>query len=219
MSDTSTSDEPQDPRIPKKDHSRLIHVYVGKERQHFTLQARPLREVSELVEKTLTTEDAEVATHIIVLDDEDPAAFEMFIHWLYTSKLPVAVKGEPDHDEREYLELAKAWVLGQRLQCPKFQNAAMDALVARRDEDFNLVNVHPLSKTVEYIYSRTKKDSSLRHFIYDIYTQLGYDNRLNLWGNPARVPLELILEVADTFYDWMPTDFDDKYTCAKKFYV
>jgi hypothetical protein len=177
------------------------------------------REVSELVEITLTTENGKVATHTIVLEDEDPEAFEMFIHWLYTSKLPVVVKGEPDDEEREYLELAKAWVLGERLKCPKFQNAAMDAVVARRDEDYNKVYVHPLSKMVEYIYSRTKKDSSLRTFIYDIYTQVGYDNRLNLWCNPARIPLELILEVADTFYDWVPSDFSDKHTSAKDLYV
>ncbi|KAJ0412944.1 hypothetical protein BJY00DRAFT_320295 [Aspergillus carlsbadensis] len=219
MADPFTLEDPHNPRVPKKGHYNLVHVYVGQQQHHFILQERPLREVSGLVAKALTAGNNEIMNHTVSLVDEDPASFEMFVHWLYFRKLPVVVENEAKDAEREYLELAKAWGLGKKLQCPKFQNDVLDALVARRNEDYDAVNIHPLSETVEYVYSHTTKLSMLRNFVADMYLQEGFDNRVCLWEDPRRIPLPLLLAITDTLFDARDVDYDWRYTDAWNFHV
>ncbi|KAL3495071.1 hypothetical protein BJX62DRAFT_233719 [Aspergillus germanicus] len=193
-----TNSEPAGHRTSMEDLQGRMHFVVGEEEESYSIPGRLLCDISGLYRRT---KSELISASCVFLEEQDPHAFDIFTHWLYTSKLPVVAKREAKDDEREYLELAKAWVLGEKLECKKFQNDVMDALVARRNEDYDELNIHPLSKTVGYIYSHTTERSKLRNFVVDMYLQKGYDNRVELWEDQSRIPLPLLIEIAEILFD------------------
>jgi hypothetical protein len=67
----------------------------------------------------------------IDLPDDDPAAFSLYMSWLYTRKLPVLTSSTdtPGDVDESYHTLAYAYVLGERLLDTGFKNAIVDAYV------------------------------------------------------------------------------------------
>jgi hypothetical protein len=151
-------------------------------------------------------------------DNHDSPTFKLFVHWLYSGKLAVKSKDKEDDEEREYLDLAKAWVLGNYLKCAKFQNVVMDALSVRRAQDYLEHRGHPLIKTVEYVYSHTEEHSELRSLMISIYTLDDSINRISRWKDKSRIPHAFLVPLANDLTEFMYNP-NDELPEAELFYV
>lgn len=66
----------------------------------------------------------------IELKDDKPDTFEIYQHWLYCGTVPTKDNSrEKDKDETVYLQLAEAYVLGDKLRDGNFKDVIIDAIL------------------------------------------------------------------------------------------
>jgi hypothetical protein len=63
------------------------------------------------------------------LPNDDPYAFELYLYFLYRGRLPAKPNRSEPAAESEELQLAKAYVLGDRLQDGDFQDFIIDVMI------------------------------------------------------------------------------------------
>ena len=97
-----------------------IELLVGDEDnpQTWSLPKPLLTHVSPFFAAALDGPFSESESHKMSLPEDDPAAFELFVQWLYI--------GETGKDSPDYVFThVRAWTLGDKLGCPVFQDRAM----------------------------------------------------------------------------------------------
>ena len=100
--------------------SDAIEVLVGEGdgSQTWSLPKKLLTHVSPFFAAALDGAFSESNSHKMLLPEDDPAAFELFVQWLYI--------GETGKDSTDHiLTHVRAWTLGDKLGCPVFQDRAM----------------------------------------------------------------------------------------------
>jgi hypothetical protein len=198
---------------------RTLVFVPGDNKAIYSIEEAHLRAVSKFFEPSQNRLLPGPEKHwIYIPHDHDSPTFKLFVHWLYSGKLAVESKDKEDDEEREYLELAKAWVLGKYLKCAKFQNVVMDALSARRAQDYVERLGHPLVKTVEYVYIHTEEHSELRDLMINIYTLDDSINRISRWKDKSRIPHAFLVLLADELTECMYNP-NDELPEAEIFYV
>lgn len=94
------------------------------------------------------------------LIEDSPEAFKLFVQWLYTGDLA------PNDLAPGTKGLARiaclAWALGDKLQCPVFQDRAMLQLIAYHQDQWLT------GKTMRLIYHVSPPGSKLRSFAVDV---------------------------------------------------
>lgn len=70
------------------------------------------------------------------LPEDDPNIFALYSHWLYVGQIPVIVqsgtKEEIANDNyKEYYDLVKAYVLGDKLLDDRFRNSTIQAIIKK----------------------------------------------------------------------------------------
>jgi hypothetical protein len=143
---------------------------------------------------------AEGKTQRVELEDAPPAAFNMFVNWLYTQDI---VDGELDlPDSNNLIDL---WILADRFIVPRLQNQAMELIL-----DKKMRAGHISVKTHIRAYENTARGSKLRSILVD--------RRLNsmlVSTRPAHQcqwpPVEMLEEMLATCITRMPktTEFLD----------
>ena len=90
----------------------------------------------------------------MVLPEDDPAAFELFVQWLYI--------GETGKDSVDHISThVRAWTLGDKLGCPVFQDRAMLKL-HRFHAGENARIIEP--ETLQLAYEGSAASSKLRRW-------------------------------------------------------
>lgn len=113
--------------------------------------------VSTFFRAALKDEFEDVKDKRVMLKEENPSAFKLFVLWLYKGCL---------FDEMYASELheftVQAWILGDKLGAPAFQNCLIQELLANGYEMFYD------AKVVRYIFDNTTKRSPLRKLTVDL---------------------------------------------------
>lgn len=118
-----------------------------------------LTHVSPFFNAALNQPWAEATTESVELKEDHPTAFRLFIHWLYTWVVSTSSESpEPFLENLDVTISLHAWVLGDKLGCPRFQDFAMGHLWARRLWRKDIPDV------VGYAYANTSADSKLRQW-------------------------------------------------------
>jgi hypothetical protein len=87
------------------DHSSLkanFATVVGEEGVSFTLHERLLRHYSSFFHAALTGMSKEAEEKHVVLVEEDPLIFELFIYWLYYQRIPDDETKDGTNDSEEF---------------------------------------------------------------------------------------------------------------------
>ncbi|KAJ4382332.1 hypothetical protein N0V86_002666 [Didymella sp. IMI 355093] len=95
----------------------------------------------------------------------EPTGFATYVHWMYYGAY------DPQHGSRAAYETDSidAWVLGDRLKVPIFQNLAMSHIYSRY---VGSDNHRPLTTSmVQYVCAKTTTNSLLRLLYLDVLTQ------------------------------------------------
>lgn len=104
---------------------RAVDVLVGEEKEIFSVHEKLIRASSPFFDKAMSGAWLESPQHTIQLPEDEPEIFGIYVHWLYYDTLPVSCN-EPSS---EYLNLMKAYTLGDKLLDTKFQDTVIDAIV------------------------------------------------------------------------------------------
>jgi hypothetical protein len=117
----------------------------------------------------------------IELPDDDPAAFSIYMTWLYSGKLPILPSTAPpslndslDPDAAEgHHTLAYAYVLGERLMDASFKNAICDAYVLYARGSPPAKRMYPSNEDIRILYEGTSETAPVRQLLVDIWTCRG----------------------------------------------
>lgn len=132
--------------------SRTVTVAVGEEKQYFVLHQYNLQQESQYFRTALSGAWQETCE----LREESPAIFTLFADWLYCKKLVFTTEFDTDDF------LVQAYLLGNRLGAPNFNNAIIDALHAR----WNVFKWNEPS-LITTVFEETTYSSKLRKLIAD----------------------------------------------------
>ena len=121
---------------------------MGTETQKtWSLPKKLLIHVSPFFNAALNGSWVEATSNSISLPEDNPAAFENFVQWIYIGKM------SPGSHVPTYIE---AWTLGDKLGCPAFQDCAILQLLYLHQDAY----VEP--KTVQLAYEGSMACSRLR---------------------------------------------------------
>lgn len=115
----------------------------------------------------------------VTLSEDEPLAFELFVQWLYLGHFK---SQDEDPHSTTSMRLIKAWILGDRLDCPMFQDHVMLHLIERQNSQY-------LDRAViNYVYndSTTIPGSKLRRWL--VHTVLHETSRDQYVVPPEQLP-------------------------------
>ncbi|KAF2177423.1 hypothetical protein K469DRAFT_677454 [Zopfia rhizophila CBS 207.26] len=156
---------------------KMIEVVVGSEedKESFHVHEALICDRSEFFRNAMKPEWASTrpAPRVIELPDDDMAAFDLYVQWLYSKKLPIIPdeKGSSPYDE--YQTLAHAYVLGEELMDIDFKNAVMDSYVLYARGSSQTKRYYPTNEDIRILYEGTRESSPIRQFLVDIWTYRG----------------------------------------------
>src|SRR5204862_7738693 len=129
---------------------------------------------SDFFKKAMSNNWREAMERAVKLEDDDPDIFRLYLHWLYRGTLPCR-REEPGHPGNiEYIQLAKAYVLGDKLQDGRFQDTTVDAIIKKASSPArDGLQWLPVGSAVRCIYDRTLPTSEARRLLVDIYVSHG----------------------------------------------
>ncbi|KAF2661610.1 hypothetical protein K491DRAFT_687382 [Lophiostoma macrostomum CBS 122681] len=147
----------------------------------------------------------------IELPEDDPAAFSLYMTWLYSGKLPIlptsassststststtipALTDSLDPDAAEgHHTLAYAYILGERLLDASFKNAISDAYVLYARGSPPARRMYPSNEDIRIIYEGTSESAPIRKLLVDIWTCRGKHEWIE--ADPD-LPREFLVEV------------------------
>jgi len=169
--------------------SQVVTVLVGADRTKFVIHKDLLTSKSEFFRAALTGDWEESKSQKVHLPEDDPAAFEMFAHWLYFTEVDFEV------NDRAFTTLSEAWFLGDKLQAIAFKIAVINEFVPTMYKTERLTTL----QNIKDIYSRTLPNSPLRRLIVDIHI---WEGELGIFGSmlgSGELDCEFAVEVADRF--------------------
>jgi hypothetical protein len=136
----------------------------------------------------------------IHLKDDDADTFELYLHWLYRGTLPVRINEPGLVGNSEYLQMAKAYVLGDKLQDGDFKDVIIDAIIDKcKSIASDGRNWFPVGPVLRCIYDNTPTSSKARRLLVDIYVHDGSGDWLSDWVKQDDIPKDFLLDIAMAF--------------------
>lgn len=154
---------------------------------------------SDFFKAAMSSDWKESRERSIELRDDEPDAFQIYQHWLYCGTIPTR-NGDADMKSNiEYLELAKAYVLGDKLRDGNFKDVIIDAALHKSSSVISDgAYLFPGEDVVRCIYDNTPKSCEARHFLVDFYVEHGN----GLWLNePGDFPKDFLADLAVALFE------------------
>ena len=180
----------------------------GDDSQTWSLPKNLLTHVSPFFAAALDGPFSESNSHKMLLPEDDPAAFELFVQWLYI--------GETGKDSTDHTSVhVRAWTLGDKLGCPVFQDRAMLKLLQFHAGEHGII-IEP--ETLQLAYEGSAANSKLRRWALHQFCCGVQGNNLGKtaeeWASTAKAVVDFGSDYvrhstcAQTFKDkwWRPED-------------
>ncbi|KAL4904480.1 hypothetical protein BDW74DRAFT_179054 [Aspergillus multicolor] len=106
-----------------------VKILVGTPAKVFYVHETVLRQNPEFFDKALTGQWEEACMRVAHLPEDDPQIFAIFVHWIYSAELPTNADALCGDNNSEYMELAKAYILRDKMLSLAFQDRAIDGMV------------------------------------------------------------------------------------------
>lgn len=143
------------------DTSITVKVSDGKTAGVWTLPKDLLTRASSFFDAALNRPWPESKSKQVELKDDDPAAFRFFVQWLYSWALSKDGNHLGPVSQIDPMIGARAWILGDKLGCPRFQDFALVGMyhyLAAR------LGTGGLGIIIRAAYANTPPGSRLRRF-------------------------------------------------------
>lgn len=119
--------------------------------------------------------------------------------------IPVKLERAGHTENEEYLQLAKAYVLGDVLQDIEFNDAVTDAMIDKsRTPGKDGSQWFPVGPVIACIYNNTPASSEARRLLVDFYVCSGHGGWLDESVETEDSPQEFLLDLARALLDRRP---------------
>ncbi|KAJ5685374.1 hypothetical protein N7536_007993 [Penicillium majusculum] len=182
----------------KKIQGPTLTIIVGASKEPFQVHESIICTSSLFFKKAMSGSRKESKEHTLELPEDDPQVFALYSHWLYFSTIPVVVervakKKLPENSAREYNDLIKAYLLGDKLLDTNFQNSVIDAIIEQStttnpDEQ----RYYPGEDAVKHVYHNTTESATIRKLLVDMYVDTAAPNWLH-----GELPKEFLYSVTE----------------------
>jgi hypothetical protein len=182
---------------------RTVDIVVGAQQEVFSVHERLVRASSSFFDKAMAGDWKESQQRTIHLPDDEPEIFALYVHWLYYGTLPVFCDEPGLPGNSEYLNLVKAYVLGDKILDSRYQDEAIDAIVEKcQSKAQDGANWFPVGEVIRYAFDNTNESAPIRELLVDMYAIHGKRIWLQDWAEPANVPQPFLFKLATTLLDW-----------------
>ncbi|KAL8952334.1 MAG: hypothetical protein Q9222_001745 [Ikaeria aurantiellina] len=155
-------------RMMLLEDSEVVTVRVGSgDNVHcWRIQEKLLTNCSPFFAAALNGSFSEAQSRSIELVEENPDAFRYFVQWLYTGKFTPSLSDDVSHDQKNPRIVIQVWALGDKLNCPAFQDGAMIELIYYYKSEFLEID------DIRLIYDVSPPASHLRQFAINQFLYL-----------------------------------------------
>jgi hypothetical protein len=194
-----------------------VKVIIGEEKSEISIPLHIITHHSDFFKAACKEYWKSGRTKTVILDEEEPETFAVFLTWIYTGSIKNSVDfvepleldiiGIREEDwalsenegkrapfqlilEDQWFKLAKCFVLSEFLQAPNFQNAVTDMLVSnhRRMSSMGLMAGSRAWET-RYVLTNTLDGNALRTILLDNYLKVMLTSPHVLKGDEFRTTL------------------------------
>ena len=179
-------------------YGQPITVQIGTdESARFSVHEELVCASSRFFKNAMSQEWVEGRDRVVSLPMDEPEAFELYLQWLYQGKLPVRTDAPGREGNLEYVQLAHAYVLGDRLQDHNFMDTVLDAMVEKtKTAATDGQKWYPVGPVVRLIYENTPDSSKARQLLIDLYAFKARASWLRDWAEPDDLPKSFLMELA-----------------------
>ena len=143
----------------------MVTIYVGPERKGFFIHKKLLCESSQFFKGALTRDFEEAHKGEIVMLEDSPGAFSLYVNWIYRSTLPTSNTEEHLHN------LYDLYIFAEKLCLVELKDKTMDSIqdmATKYDLKDELITVDLVSKVL--LNTRPKRvglrDFLARHMVF-----------------------------------------------------
>lgn len=141
----------------------MIDIYVGESKRHWSIHRNIISHHSNILEQSIDA-GPEFGARKIELLDEDPAAFELLVQWLYQGRIDdvssLSIDKKWDHADA----CQKLYTLCNRLRMTELKNLAIDQF----RKGCNEAGLVPGPEEMKPIYEKTPPSSPFRKLVSKI---------------------------------------------------
>ncbi|KAG9202235.1 hypothetical protein G6514_004673 [Epicoccum nigrum] len=185
--------------------SPSIRVSVGKLdtcMQNFTMHQDLISTRSEFFAKALRGDWKEAQERTVVLPDDEPEVFRLYLQFLYTGQVALnsVARGGA------YVVLSKLYVLAEKLIDETAKTALLAALSKRDGKHDSQGVLHcPGFESINIIYNGTPDDSAARECVVDLYTKSAVKSLvLDLFSSTQRLPHDFLSDLIKSVVNFWP---------------
>ena len=152
---------------------------------------------SDFFKACLSRNWKESETLHVDLPEEDAETFDLYIQWLYTSRIDTDEGNDPTRF-KQYEVLTKALVLGDKIQDVNFRDVLIDKTIELTSTPNSQgIRWNPTGKNVSRLFEYTPKGSSARQLMLDLHvTDAGLEWLGSQGGKDEDYHFEFLLELA-----------------------
>ncbi|RAH69974.1 BTB/POZ domain-containing protein [Aspergillus aculeatinus CBS 121060] len=185
-----------------KFQGRTIEIVVGDEQRVYGVHEGLVRSSSPFFDKALAGKWKESAQRTVQLPNDEPKIVALYIHWLYYGTLPVFCDELVEIGNSEYLDLAKAYILGDKILDTLFQDTVIDAIIEKsRSTAQDGHRWYPDGAVLDYAYHNIAESAQILELFVDMYVTKGNSSWLQEWTDPTHIPQPFLLSVASKLLD------------------
>jgi hypothetical protein len=155
-----------------------VTITVEPSKKPFYVHESLIYASSLFFNKAISRSWKESEEHAFKLPEGNPQIFALYSHWLYVGQIPVIVQNSTkkevaNNNYKEYYDLVKAYVLGDKLLDVKFQDSTIQAIVKKSAAPGTDGQRHyPGAGTIIYAYANTTESAKIRNLFVDIYVEI-----------------------------------------------
>jgi len=168
-----------DPRLPAgrgfSAEDEIIIIDVGEPTTMMFVHCSVLCSSADFFKTRMKPEWSGTDAAHIKLPQYTPAAFNIYVNWLYAGGVPATAQdlGDETIHDKEWTNLAAAFVVGEGVMDVAFKDVVMDALRAKVRSAEGATIWRVACDMVKIIYDGTTVGSPARKFMVDIFYHHG----------------------------------------------
>ncbi|KAF2802713.1 uncharacterized protein BDZ99DRAFT_428117 [Mytilinidion resinicola] len=173
-----------------------LKVLVGPKEVPFFVHEGPVRVSSKFFDNAMKGPWTEAAERCVRLRDDEPDVFSIYHDWLYTRMLSTAHDVGGVEGNQEYIDLCKAYCLGESLMDDNFKNAAIDAIIHKNlTPASDRQRWYPVGMAIRHAYDGTPPGSPLRKLLVDFYSKHARVSWFSDYTSKDEMPKDFLYEV------------------------
>ncbi|KAF2466689.1 uncharacterized protein BDR25DRAFT_268063 [Lindgomyces ingoldianus] len=185
---------PKDARIPEAEAldiwGPIVKVIVGDSDQIFYFHQGLLSSSSSFFRAAMKPEwdERRAETNTIDLRDTDPAIFRLYAHWAYFGTIPMPTEANASDT---FVQLAHAYVLGEKLMSTKFKNTILDTFITSSMK----FGFYPIGEPVAVMYEGTAENSAGRRLLVEFCAYVAHGKEDSWMLEFENCPKEFLVDV------------------------